>query len=1083
METKTIRELRVFISCPEDVAEEKERAKEVCSKLTESLRPLRGIEIRPIEWKEDIVPNITGEGAQTVIDEQLEDYNYDVYLGIMWRRFGERMPNGLTPTESEFENALNRRIKTGRPAILFLFKSEPYIPQDDDEKKQIADVQNFRERIKELGMYGSFGNAEKFSEKIEKYLKKIVENPDLFIKTTVAKIKYPQITPYLPRKICQKKDYTPVWTSFLRQDIGQDTTEIIKNFNRVTLLSDAGVGKTIELRRVSSYFSNENSVYYPFFFQLNKYLNKNITELLPKEWEALPESKQVIILDGLDEIESKNRNDAIRQVELFSEQYPDTHILVSCRTNFYDSEKEKLSGTLSKFSSYVLLGLGQEEIEGYIESELQQGAEDFNKEISNNRLYELLKIPFYLVRLVELFKKNTSLPKNKAEIFEQLLLDRIELDIEHFRTTKELRKEEQRIVETLKKLALGMEILGRNYITDDEYQQLIDDRGLRDLIEHCAVWTKDETEELKWQFEHNNFQEFLAAKLLLNESLETIKEFMFFKPDYRKLVPSWSNTLSFLIGISDGHDLIPWIIENEPEIAVKFELDKVEIKTRIKIFKGVFNYYKERQIWISYDKFNYDELARFGQSDEIVEFLLNEAEQATHYTTLGNTIELLRHIQIPPSYQEQTRNILVKYATGNNFGDHLQGRSIMALADLGLNSLDVIKKIKEATQNSDSEWVRYGLYYFLHNSDYLDDNIDIFLDGIKYIKLDLSSERNRFINESIHLRIGIEKAKSPIAIMKILKHFTENPQDLSDITFEKSISDIANNAAEAFNNEPDVFKAAMQFFEALIDGHLDKHIKQFMVFFDKTQKRLQVFNEYLNFEGDNRERWTVLAYLTDKTCAEEFVKKYEEGDLNEDNVITFRNYLAWKNFDMYSFFNELINSRTNNRFPLPTQRDYEKERIERSQHNFNLLFDKQAFLNEIKLIYETEKKQSFTDREVMDVQHAHWDKPYFSDLAIHQLGKLAKEQSVTFKNVAEKVNTWNWDWFCIFNVYEKMGHNESIILTNEQKEWIANWCSSNLNTVNFKTALETKPNRTSSSSYVAIFLWYFRPGSKIVDFG
>ena len=109
----------------------------------------------------------------------------------------------------------------------------------------------------------------------------------------------------------------------------------------------------------------------------------------------------------------------------------------------------------------------------------------------------------------------------------------------------------------------------------------------------------------------------------------------------------------------------------------------------------------------------------------------------------------------------------------------------------------------------------------------------------------------------------------------------------------------------------------------------------------------------------------------------------------------------------------------------------------------------------------------------MDVQHAHRDKPYFSDLAIHQLCNLAKEQSVTFKNVAEKVNTWNWDRFCIHNVYEKMGYNESIILTNEQKEWIANWSSSNLNTVNFKTALETKPNRTFTSSYVAIFLWYF----------
>ena len=100
------------------------------------------------------------------------------------------------------------------------------------------------------------------------------------------------------------------------------------------------------------------------------------------------------------------------------------------------------------------------------------------------------------------------------------------------------------------------------------------------------------------------------------------------------MIPSWSNTLSFLISISPNEELIQWIIENEPELAVKFEADRVGEDIRIKIFKKIFNRYKEKQIWINRDKFRNDELARFGQSDEIIQLLIYETKNAKHYTTV-----------------------------------------------------------------------------------------------------------------------------------------------------------------------------------------------------------------------------------------------------------------------------------------------------------------------------------------------------------------------------------------------------------------------------------------------------------------
>lgn len=115
-------------------------------------------------------------------------------------------------------------------------------------------------------------------------------------------------------------------------------------------------------------------LFFPFYVPLNKYVNQNISEFLPPTWSCILDSQLLIILDGLDEIESKNKNDAIRHIELFSEQHPNSHIIVSCRTNFYELENKLSSGTLSGFSSYVLLGLDDSEIEKYINMRLGKHA-------------------------------------------------------------------------------------------------------------------------------------------------------------------------------------------------------------------------------------------------------------------------------------------------------------------------------------------------------------------------------------------------------------------------------------------------------------------------------------------------------------------------------------------------------------------------------------------------------------------------------------------------------------------------------------------------------------------------------------
>ena len=120
--SREVNQIVVFISCPDDVSAEKQIVRDVCDNLTNVLNKKMGIVIRSLDWRKGIIPLITGKGAQDVINSQTEDY--DIYIGILWKRFGDVGPSGLTPTEEEFEIALRRMRDSGIPDHYLLFQRE-----------------------------------------------------------------------------------------------------------------------------------------------------------------------------------------------------------------------------------------------------------------------------------------------------------------------------------------------------------------------------------------------------------------------------------------------------------------------------------------------------------------------------------------------------------------------------------------------------------------------------------------------------------------------------------------------------------------------------------------------------------------------------------------------------------------------------------------------------------------------------------------------------------------------------------------------------------------------------------------------
>lgn len=904
------------------------------------------------------------------------------------------------------------------------------------------------------------------------------ESESIQVTAEVSQHHYPEVKSYLPRRVCETKNAGSISLYINSDELTFDLSKAVERERRIVLLCDAGTGKTTELMRIAAQYSGDDSPFHAVFVPLNKYVNQSVPELLCEHWGRVAEDDLLIILDGFDEIESKNRHDAVRRIESFAEEHPDTRIVISCRTNFYATEKEQSPGTLAGFASYTLLDLDEQNIAGYVADRLGARKKSFDEQVEASQLYDLLKIPFYLIQLVGLFESGGALPRTKAELFERLLRHRIDFDVEHYRTTADLWDKRHVVTQTLERLALGMESLGRNYISDEEFSELIPSDAERELVRLCTLLVRGEREGVvTWQFEHNNFQEYLAASVLSRQHLERIKGFISFEPDHKKIVPSWVNTLSFLVSILDRRSslfasLVDWIMEVEPEVAVKFEPDKFDALTRSALFETIFNYYKERRVVVDRDKFQYSELARFAQSDETVEFLLGEIEHPAHTASLASAIRLLGYCKLPYGKRRRAADLLVGRATGTEWDEHIQYNALMTLANLELFTEDVLGRIIPALRQSDSDWVRAGLYYLLNETSKVDEYVDIYLEGLTYVP-----GMGRLGDESWHLTEGLKMMTSPQALKKIIGHFKEHVGDWERSSLEKVLRSVVEKCAAAHASDGSIYYEVLMALITLVAGHHDEEKGLIADFFDRTGTRSRAFREVFGLRKKSGNVMPVLAALANKDCLTFFAEQYMDHELTNDDVREFQNALGWQNRALYMPFNEMVTRLAGDRFALPPARDYAGERRERHKRDFNLLFDRDAFMDEVRRLFERLNDEAATKENIFKLYRERYEDNDLSGLAMQTIKELAEARGGSISlSKAEAVLLENWESFSISRIYQYLVNdtqNPELMLTDEQRERVSAWCYSHVRKVDFRKAITTNSDGTFSVSRYATYLWYF----------
>jgi WD40 repeat protein len=185
--------LRIFVSSPGDVPDERLRAELIIDKLAQDYS--RFFSIESYRWEHE--PMLASGHFQDAIEPPS---TFDIVVLILWSRLGTRLPEKtslreyrgiddrapVTGTEWEYEEALKAARARGAPDLLAFrnISSAPIDPRDPDARnRSIAQLdaldefwkRHFADRGEFLAAYEEYQTLDEFARRLEEALTKLIE--------------------------------------------------------------------------------------------------------------------------------------------------------------------------------------------------------------------------------------------------------------------------------------------------------------------------------------------------------------------------------------------------------------------------------------------------------------------------------------------------------------------------------------------------------------------------------------------------------------------------------------------------------------------------------------------------------------------------------------------------------------------------------------------------------------------------------------------------------------------------------------------------------------------------------------------
>jgi hypothetical protein len=166
--------LRVFAASPGDLVEERNTLGDVVNELNVTWSKTLGLRLELVRWETHTYPSI-GNDAQAAINEQIAD-DYDIFVGLMWSRFGTPTERAGSGTAEEFYRAYKKHQENpNQVRVMFYFKDSPIAPSELDPE-QLALIKKFQQDLGGKGTYyWTYDSRDEFAQLIRMHLGRQVQ--------------------------------------------------------------------------------------------------------------------------------------------------------------------------------------------------------------------------------------------------------------------------------------------------------------------------------------------------------------------------------------------------------------------------------------------------------------------------------------------------------------------------------------------------------------------------------------------------------------------------------------------------------------------------------------------------------------------------------------------------------------------------------------------------------------------------------------------------------------------------------------------------------------------------------------------
>ncbi|MEO9484383.1 MAG: hypothetical protein ABJG47_13080 [Ekhidna sp.] len=897
------------------------------------------------------------------------------------------------------------------------------------------------------------------------------------ISDSIESNQYESISGYLQRSLLKFEEFDSVNLessfnrTFLLDTKALQLDELVDTSSKIVILGVGGFGKSTELRQVA-YSLSKRSNCYPLLIDLKNYWNETIENLLLdefKDWEKVPEENLFVVFDGLDEVHQSKTDEFIRKLNRFSKYHDRIKIIVSCRNNQYPLDDDQ-KGALENFEVYSLAPLKHDQIQAFLKEQLSEKAEEFFNHIWNNNLYDLIQSPFYLIKITELYSQEGFLPEKKADLFNYLITEKIKSDYNKFKLVGiDLLNYDSRIKGLIASIAFVSQCLGMSYLNESEELQLVvSDIEMLKRIQRAFLFNRGS--EGTWEFEHNNFREYLAAKFLSDKSLDFIKNVVAFAPNFSKIEPKWVNTLTFLISILPKESVLKgqvlnWIVDIEPDLLFRMEKEKLDLEVRTMLARDIVVKYESRNLWLRSEKFTTGEISKFvSDSTEIFDWMIGRLSTAEDSVTLTHTLEILEGLSIDLRKKDEVVQSLMSALKRDGFDEHCYYKIAKQLITLDFNDPSIIEVLHTKSDFKESQYIRASLYLYIHSFGYSDQHIDILIEGIslvKKVRAYINSSRTKrapvIEAESRNLIDSVNGIKDVESIKKLLKWALGIDRISPPLHIEKIIEIGIEKSIELFSSDPDILELMVELFLKIDRIYAPEIEAKILEFFSETGSRFKAFEILFDrCKNDKDDHYYSMYKLADVEAAGVVFKSYTEGNLSDEFVRGFRNLLWRTNDQAHNWFHSKINEFSNDKFLYPPPEVSWEERVKhKHKQDIHFLFNKPELLLLVKEVYQ---EYGLTELEIKDTYRSYRRKnpslEIEENLALDIIRDLAEDQSsVSEEGVIKFINDEKiWERYKVGTLLQKDIRGD-LSLEGREINFLKSWFENRLPECDFKKGI------------------------------